>query len=319
MHINLPLPFRVCGVIAVAVCGLPAMQDGASAKTFETATTASVTFDDEPLRLDESSEAELDGSLNFSLLAGAWIPRFEGNATLGSASMPNATRFDLASDFALDDMEPTVLPELSIRKREIWEMRFSGFVFSTGAAGTIDRNGSFGELDFAAGDAFRSDLDITSAAGELRIGMLRAYTNTPEANVTNDGRQKVDFRFAPIVGLRYVEVDHRVERLAGNGVEDVGGTWVVPYGGLRFELTYYPDGDLPLIHMLRLEAGAAAGPALGGDHGFAWQVGAGLTCQFTPNLGVMFGYRLLELDVENGAYEFDGGLQGLFLAASLRF
>jgi hypothetical protein len=245
------------------------------------------------------------------------LPRFDGNVWQGFGGGPAGRRFELGPDLRLDDMEATLLPEVSIRKREVWEMHLSGFHFSTAAQGTMERSGMFGDLEFAAGDTFRSEVDITSAAGELRIGMFRAYARDRADNRTSCNRQKVDFRFAPLIGLRYVEVDHVM--VHGGGREDAGGTWVVPYGGFRFELTYFPDGDLPLIRMLRLEAGAALGPALGADGGFAWQVRAGLTCNFTNNLGIMFGYRLLELEVENGPYELNGGLQGLFIAGSLRF
>jgi len=34
---------------------------------------------------------------------------------------------------------------------------------------------------------------------------------------------------------------------------------------------------------------------------------------------VSFGYRLLELDVENDDYKFSGGLQGLFAGLSITF
>jgi len=268
--------------------------------------------------LDEPRPVELDHTLEFTLMVGAWIPRFKGDVTLDSSAGAAGTRFELGPDLHLDDLEPTVLPELAVRKDEIWEIHVSGFRFSTSSRSTIRRDGRFGEIQLDAGDTFHSDVDLTSASGELRIGLYRAYTNDGRDNATSDGRQKVDFRFAPLFGLRYVEVEHAFERTGGLR-EDVGGTWVVPYGGFRMELTYFPDGDLPIIRMLRLEAGGALGPALGADGGFAWQVRAGLTCNVTDNLGVMFGYRLLELEVESGAYELNGGLQGLFLAGSLRF
>ena len=69
-----------------------------------------------------------------------------------------------------------------------------------------------------------------------------------------------------------------------------------------------------------LTAGIGAGPAMGGDGGWAWQVRAGATLEIGGGISVMFGYRLLELDVEDETdYEFDAGLQGLFIAGSIRF
>jgi len=34
---------------------------------------------------------------------------------------------------------------------------------------------------------------------------------------------------------------------------------------------------------------------------------------------LMFGYRLVGLNVDNGPYTLDGGLQGLFVAGSFKF
>lgn len=261
---------------------------------------------------------DLDGSLHFTLTLGAWLPRLDGNVTLGSAATGTpGQRFELAQDFRLDDTEATVLPELAIRKRDIWEMHFSGFMFSTSASGFMNRDRSFGDMNFVSGDRFHHELDLISAAGEMRFGLFRAYTAQREDNRRADGSARVDFRFAPLIGLRFVEVDHAAQ--FEDMTERTGGTWMIPYGGFRMELSYFPDGALPLVRMLRLEAGAALGPALGGDGGFAWKVRAGLTWGITENVGLMFGYRLLELEVENGPYEFNGGLQGLYLAASLRF
>ena len=44
-----------------------------------------------------------------------------------------------------------------------------------------------------------------------------------------------------------------------------------------------------------------------------------MTASITKNFGLMIGYRLVELDVEDGDYKLDGGLQGLFFAGSLQF
>ena len=85
------------------------------------------------------------------------------------------------------------------------------------------------------------------------------------------------------------------------------------------ELNYRPEERIPGLALFRIQAAVAGGPAFGGDGGGMWQVRAGITVGFTEMLGVMIGYRLVELNVDNGPYTFNGGLQGLFLAGSLRF
>jgi len=86
--------------------------------------------------------------------------------------------------------------------------------------------------------------------------------------------------------------------------------------GLRVLLL--PGEGLP-VHAVRFQAAGSIGPALGGDGGFMWHVRAGVNVDITPRLSAMFGYRLLELDVDNDAYTFEAGLQGLFFAGSYRF
>ena len=50
-----------------------------------------------------------------------------------------------------------------------------------------------------------------------------------------------------------------------------------------------------------------------------WHARVGLTHYFNRNIGVYFGFRLVDFNVENGDYELEGGLQGLFIAATVRF
>ena len=48
-------------------------------------------------------------------------------------------------------------------------------------------------------------------------------------------------------------------------------------------------------------------------------VQAGLSIDFTPSIGGVFGYRLQELGAEDGDYAFNAGLQGLFIGGEIRF
>jgi hypothetical protein len=50
-----------------------------------------------------------------------------------------------------------------------------------------------------------------------------------------------------------------------------------------------------------------------------WSVRATATVYVTEQVGLEFGFRLLHLDVEDGDYELDAGLQGLLLGVNLRF
>ena len=84
-------------------------------------------------------------------------------------------------------------------------------------------------------------------------------------------------------------------------------------------LKFRPETPIPSFRMFEMQAAFAAGPAFGGDGGVYWQVRAGITWHFTDEVGFMLGYRLSEVNVESDESSCRGGLQGLFLAASIRF
>lgn len=273
---------------------------------------------------DPRAPADLDPapSLQVSLLAGVWLPRLGGT----SESPSGGSEIDLATQFQMEDMEPTLNIELGIRKNEIWELYFSGFSFETDYSGLFRGTGTFGGIALAPGDPFQSSFKLTSVSFELLYTPWRPYADghwwrnkyVPHLQNRNaDGRYTVDLRFSPIFGMRWLDVDQTLD--AGGMRVDTGGEWLAAYVGLDMEMDYRPPNPIPGLAMFQVKAGLALGPALGGNGGFMWQVRAGLTVQFTDLLGAMFGYRLVELNVENDEYSLNGGLQGLFIAATLRF
>lgn len=260
-------------------------------------------------------------ALDFKLTTGVWMPRLGGEVKLGPFSA--AANIDLGDQLDLDDLEPTFNAELTIRKREVWQVRLGGFDFETSSSGMFVGNTDFGSLSLSNGDPFSATFKITSFFVEVDVAMSRPYADKPGArpdpeNITPNGRYVADLRFSPRFGIQYLDVDQTLEQ-TGVGRESVGGEWVAVYGGLNVELQYHPVSLTRLIEMIVLEGGVALGPALGGDGGIIWTVRAGLTASITKNFGLMVGYRLVELDVEDGDYELDGGLQGLFFAGSLQF
>jgi hypothetical protein len=257
-------------------------------------------------------------SLEFELLAGAWLPRLNGDASEGAG----APDISLEDSLSLDDHEAAPNLELTIRTAEIWEVILSGFAFSTDSSGSFSGSASFGSVVLNDGDAFKADFDITSVAAEVAVALYRPFADGAKRaegmdNRTADGRYVADLRISPVVGLRYVDVD---QKLTASGVsETTGGEWLAVLLGADFTLEYRPEERFPLLDMFGLQASLSVGPAFGGDDGVAWQVRGGLTFQFTEHVGVLIGYRLIELDVENDDYSFEGGLQGLYLAGSIRF
>ena len=258
-------------------------------------------------------------NLQITLLPGVWLPRLDGKSSLGPAGNQDIR---LAAQLDLDRSEPTVNIELSIRKHERWEIILSGMDFSTDSAGSFSGNATFGSVVLNDGDPFQATFDITSVAVELSFGTYRPFTRDQErvAELANRGQKDhyiAELTVAPLLALRYVDVKQVVT--SGGASEVTGGEWAGLLAGLQITLDYWPEQDIPVLQMLRLQGGIAVGPALGGEGGLMWQVRGGVTIQFTEQFGVMIGYRLLELDVETDDYALNGGLQGLFLAGSLRF
>ena len=253
--------------------------------------------------------------LEFRFLPGAWLPRLKGDVRLN----PGGDQISYESALQLDGPEATILPELTVRKDRTWELRFHGFDFSSAASGSFPVSRSFGSLALAPGDEVRADIEFLSIMAEFRFGaydLLEAVD--ANRNVTSAGQQKTDLRLWPTFGVRTAHVRQTIEQV-GVGRERVRGDWVFPYAGLHLQFDHRPDGAVPLMKLLTLEAGVAMGPSVNG-RGYMWQVHSGITWHVTDNLGIMFGYRLVELEnTRDGDFLFDAGLQGIFAAGSLRF
>jgi hypothetical protein len=257
-------------------------------------------------------------SLEVRLLIGAYLPRLNGDTALGAG----APELDLSTQLDLNTREPTLNVELTIRKKEIWDLTFGGFAFSTETSNVFSGTATWGSIVLNDGDPYQASFDMTTLSADLAVAVWRPFKEgSPrlkrDDNRIRDGRYAVDVRFSPLLAMRFVDVE---QSLASGGIrETAGGEWVGVMLGLDASLEYRPDGKIPLLDTLGIQAGLAAGPALGGDGGLMWQVRAGLTIQLIEPVGVMVGYRLVEMDVENGDYKVSGGLQGLFIAASFRF
>ncbi|MHC4220057.1 MAG: hypothetical protein ACYSU7_16555 [Planctomycetota bacterium] len=260
-----------------------------------------------------------ESSLQVTLLPGVWLPRLGGDVNQG----PGGTDISLDKQLGLDDQEATINVELTVRKQEVWSLTFTGFHYDTGKNTAFDGSGTFGGISLSDGDPIRSDFELTSVSGEFAYALWRPYADGSTRagagpdNRTPDGHYICDLRIAPLFGMRYLDVDQSLA--SGGSTVVTGGEWLAVYGGLEVTLDYRPEDAIPLMRMFRMQASLAVGPALGGDDGSMWQVRGGITIQVTENVGVMVGYRLVELDVENDDYQLDGGLQGLFLAGSIRF
>lgn len=254
-----------------------------------------------------------DSTLQVNLNVGSWLTRVNGDARLGPS--PAATEIRLEEAFDLDSYQAIFNAELSVTKNDLWQLQFSGFDFAADATGTFGDAAVFGALSLDPGDAFSAEFEMTSIAAEFCAWVWQPYCIGPLA----DGREcRVALRAGPLVGARLIDIDHTVS-ISGEGTARAQGEWLAPYAGVQFELRFDTRDSLPALDSITIDAGGALGPALGGDGGTVSHIHAGLTAHLSPNLGVGFGYRLIQVDVQYDDFEFTGGLQGLFVFASLRF
>jgi hypothetical protein len=253
----------------------------------------------------------------FSLVPGVWVPRLGGDVSLtpGGGGGPPAESINLEFDLNLDSSEATVNVELSMRKNEVFQLDLSGFDFETSESRVFEGFADFGALSLDPGDPYLAEFDMTSLAVEFAWWCFRPRI----PHTRREGASgAVDLRLAPAVGVRYLDVDQVLE-VSGEGRESAGGEWLIPFIAIQLQMRYELPREFPLIHMIQIDGGIGLGPALGGDGGTGSHVRAGMTAYVTPNLGLTFGYRLIDVDVESDGYAFNGGLQGLFFAGTIRF
>jgi hypothetical protein len=269
--------------------------------------------DVEPVHPPPPPPPSAPSTIDITFTPGAWLTRINGEARLGPS--PAAQRIRVEEAFDLDSYQAIFNGELSITKDNFYELKFSGFDFAADSTGTFAETAVFGSLNLDPGDEFHAEFEMTSMAVELGLWLWQPYCIGPMP----DGREcRVAMRAGPVFGARWIDIDHTVT-IVGEGTETGQGEWLAPFAGVQFEMRFDTHDSVPLIDVLAIEGGGVLGPALGGENGAMAQIHAGLTAYFTPNFAAGFGYRLTEVDVGYDDFEFTGGLQGLFVFASLRF
>lgn len=246
--------------------------------------------------------------LEFDLTTGVWLARLGGSTSLGAGNPSVSLEFDTD----LRAMETLPLIEGTFRRDDALVVRFSGFGFEVDEAGEVRNDRQFGTLSLDTGDRFLGSTEISSAAVEVGLGIIEWIDTGGPRYV-----EEVSFDFGPFVGFRYVDAQQSFV-IDGEGSESADGQWAALVVGAEARMHYLPQ-DFPLGRGFGLEAEFGIGPAFGGDGGSLWQVRGGARWEITEGFDLLLGYRLLELDLEDEQFDFGGGLQGLFLAATFRF
>ncbi len=240
--------------------------------------------------------------LEFRLLLGAYLPRITGGNRFGVGAPAIGVE-----SLDLDHVVTTPWIETTIRTPDHWEIQVNGFYYDAGGAGVFDFNPSqFGSLTLNRGDRYEASLRMASAGVEMAFPIWTPFDT-----------EDTTLRLSPIAGLRWFDVQQSVSIL-GEGSDTAEGEWFAILGGVSVQMRYHAP-RVTWIDLIQADLAASIGPALGGDRGFVYQIRGGVTCFFNHNLGLEVGYRLYDIDADNGSFEFDAALQGLFVGLAIRF
>jgi hypothetical protein len=234
---------------------------------------------------------------------GAWLAR------LGGAVEDGGGKIDFEDNIDLRKKETVPLLEFSLEPTETLTMSLSFFDFSTSGNGLYVGNDVYGGVGFNNGNAWSGSTNMQSVGIETAWSVWEPYQAGNNATLS----------FAPVAGLRWFGIDTHLSN--DTTVQEVTheNTWVTLQAGLEMEFRWDTRDTLNWADFVSIDAQLLVGAMLGNDGGSMASIQAGLGVDFTPNIGGFFGYRLQELNAEDGAYTFDAGLQGLFVGGEIRF
>ena len=257
---------------------------------------------------------------------GVWVPRLTGTAQVGSGG----TSFDLNDDLAVEGSSAGVAGEFAVT---IGRWRFGGMGFSASTSGNENavKGGTFGDTNISVGDQIKGSYSAWMAGAEVGYVVYRPSADEPWAWSDEgdnrdaaskafgaNGRPLFDPQFLLLAGGLIFHYDQTVENVTVPSSSSFDRTVGCLYGGAGIDVQIGCDGRVPLVQDLRIYANAGVGPSIP-DADIIWLLRAGIAFMINENIGVEFGYRLFDFDMQDGPSTVDAGLRGLFGGVSVRF
>jgi hypothetical protein len=115
---------------------------------------------------------------------------------------------------------------------------------------------------------------------------------------------KTMFTLSPVVGVQWYGTSFDIENDSSALPVNHDNSWLAVYGGLRFDLGWDTRQQIGWIDSLSIGTEFTAGALLGNDGGSLWGLQAGLALEFSKGLSGYFGYRLREMNGEDGEVNF---------------
>ena len=263
------------------------------------------------------------GDFQVTVAPALWLSRVRGNTTFGG---PN---FTVDDELGLNAYEGSINGEVSVGWGEFYEAMLTGWYFSTDASLASTTAGSFGNATIAIGDRLSNSFSAASVGGEFDVTLWQPFADqvtpwsgrvqpTTATDSVSDDRPKADLRFKAIGAVRWYGASLTVD----DQTSATSGSWtlnaVMPGIGGGIELDLDLKDRLPWVDSLSFEASGAIGSNFTNEQYFTF-IRAGITANFTPSVGVSLGYRLEDFKLNDNSATFDGGVQGLFIGADIKF
>ena len=238
------------------------------------------------------------------LRGGAWLPQLGGTISDGGGAIDFETNIDLR------DREVLPLFEFEVEPIDNVIMELSFFDFSTSGKGTYQGNDVYGGIIMGNGDAWSASADIQSVGAEFAWEVWEPYKKNLDTTLS----------FAPVAGLRWLGVKTELSNETNIQTVQHQNSWLAVQAGLQMDFWWDATSmEYSPFNSIAIQSQFLIGAMVGDDGGSMWSIEAGLSLGINVSVSAFFGYRLQELNAEDGAYTFDAGLQGLFVGGEIRF
>ncbi len=265
-----------------------------------------------------------DDALHIEISPGAWFARLRGTTQLS----PGNVTLDAESDLSVNSNETSFTGEAWVSWGGFYSVGVSGFSFETSGTGTSQVTGTYGSMAVNSGDTLSSSFDAWMVNVEFDYTIWRPFADqvTPwsepsgrKPQAAGAGGSSADLRFNAIAAAGWLQTDFSTSNSTAGGSEswERGAFFLQAGGGV--DLRINPGSTLPIFKCIDVGVAGGVGTSFTRDEYIVF-VRAGITGYVTPNVGVEFGYRLLNFEVSPGSgSNWDGSIQGLYGGMSVRF
>ncbi|MFO0963819.1 MAG: hypothetical protein U0625_13075 [Phycisphaerales bacterium] len=324
------LPAIVACLLAFDAAGAAPPETAAPAQAAPAASSAPAAPSSQPVPTPAQQEAArilgVGEGVAVNVDVGVWVPRLTGTARVGAGGTPMA----LNEQLAVGASAPGVAGELGVFV-DRWRFGGIGFATSLDSHQRANAGGTFGTTTITPGDRISGSYSAWMVGAEVGYVVWRPFADEPwpwsdpganreEATkaMGANGRPLVDMRFLVLGGALAFGYEQTLQNDTAGGQSSFDKTVGGIYGGGGLELNLGIDGRFPLVQDVRIYGYAGIGPSIP-DGDVLWMIRVGVAVMFTKNVGLEFGYRLFDFDLQSGPSEVDGGLRGVFGAVTLKF